>query len=151
MPVLAIGVGLLLIAVSVVARAVSGSASATLYIPAALGALIAVAGGLALRPGWRRHAMHAAMAFALLGILGSAGALRHLPVLARAEAAPVGATGAGAAPMSATDAAAAGARPPSRLAVGARTATFALCTLLLAAGIVSFARARRARARGAVG
>ncbi len=51
--------------------------SATAYIPVGFGIAFVLLGLLALRPGWRKHAMHLAAA---LGVLGMAGALfRAIP------------------------------------------------------------------------
>ncbi len=55
-------------------------ASPTALIPAAIGAVLAVCGAVALRGGpATRHAMHAAAAVALLGALGSVGQLVASP------------------------------------------------------------------------
>lgn len=66
-----LGVGSLLAVVGVVAYAWSGAASWTALIPAIVGVLLIGCGVLALREAYRRHAIHAAMAIALLAVLGS--------------------------------------------------------------------------------
>ncbi|QDU71967.1 hypothetical protein [Mucisphaera calidilacus] len=99
----------------------SGKPSVTTLIPAFVGGLI-VAGGLAaLVPGWRKHAMHVVMLFALIGTLGGLG--MGLPKLAsalRGEAE----------------------RPR---AVYAQVAMGVPCAVLLVSGIGSFVAARRQR------
>lgn len=72
MTLLTTGIGSLLIGVGVVAYITSGAASITALIPAFVGLLLLIAGLVARsNPSSRRHALHAAMAVALLGVLGS--------------------------------------------------------------------------------
>jgi FtsH-binding integral membrane protein len=81
-PRVAVVIGLLLVAVGVIAWLASGgpSASPTALIPAVIGVIVLVAGLLAGRGGEaRKHAMHAAAAVALLGALGSIGQLVASP------------------------------------------------------------------------
>jgi hypothetical protein len=63
--------GLLLILIGVAGYVASGAASVTALIPAFIGLLAVVLGGLALRESWHRHAMHAVSALALLAVLGT--------------------------------------------------------------------------------
>lgn len=72
MTLLTISIGSMLIGVGVVAYITSGAASATALIPAFVGLILLIAGLVArAQPGSRRHALHAAMAVALIGVLGS--------------------------------------------------------------------------------
>ena len=57
----------------------AGQSSVTALIPSFFGIALAVAGLFALEEGWRKRAMHAAAAVALLGALGSLG--RAIPSL----------------------------------------------------------------------
>ena len=68
---LTIGVGALLVAAGVIAYVTSGMTSWTALIPSIVGALILVAGFIALTPRAHRHAIHAALVIALLGAAGS--------------------------------------------------------------------------------
>jgi hypothetical protein len=72
-PKIALLVGIVLIAVGGWAFTASGpGARPTALIPAFLGLVLVIAGLAALRGGLvRRHAMHAAAAVALIGVLGS--------------------------------------------------------------------------------
>lgn len=63
--------GAVLIVVGVVAYVVTGGASVTALIPAFVGLVILVLGVLAGRESLHRHAIHAALVVALLGVLGS--------------------------------------------------------------------------------
>lgn len=72
--------GILLIAVGVGGFVATGSEHYTALIPAALGLLLVVLGGLAARPDWRKHAMHGA---ALIGLVGFLGTVMGLPKLFR--------------------------------------------------------------------
>jgi uncharacterized membrane protein len=79
-------VGILLIAVGLVAFLASGADSPTALIPAALGVLLVVLGAVANRENARRHAMHAAMLVALVGLAGTAMNLGDLPQLFSGDA-----------------------------------------------------------------
>ena len=79
-------VGIVLIVVGVVAFVASGADSPTALIPAALGLVLVVLGLVANREAARRHAMHAAMLVALLGIAGTAMNLGDLPALFSGDA-----------------------------------------------------------------
>lgn len=59
----------------------SDRTSLTALIPTAFGALLNVAGALALKEKLKKHAMHAAMLVALLAFLGSMRGLAQLPTL----------------------------------------------------------------------
>jgi len=74
-------VGVVLIAVGVVAYLVTDRSSVTALLPAFLGAPILVAGIVAAREQLRAHAIHAALVLALLGVLGTAMNLVELPAL----------------------------------------------------------------------
>jgi hypothetical protein len=64
-------VGIALIIVGLAGYFLTGGVSKTALIPAAFGLVIALAGLLARDERRRKHAMHAAVAIALLGFLGS--------------------------------------------------------------------------------
>ena len=64
-------VGLVLIAVGVIAYVATGFASVTALLPAALGVVVGVLGLVAARTEGGHHAIHAALVVALLGALGS--------------------------------------------------------------------------------
>ncbi|MFI8632350.1 hypothetical protein ACIGEP_07135 [Microbacterium sp. NPDC077663] len=115
-------VGGILTATGVVAYAVSGAASLTALIPAAIGVLIVIAAFIARSPKAHRHAIHAALAIALLGIIGTF-----------SNVLKVGELFAGAAE-----------RP---LAIVASIITFVVLIVYLVLGIRSFVNARLARAR----
>jgi hypothetical protein len=92
--------------------------SGTALIPAYVGAALAVCGLFALRPGARKHAMHAAAVIGLLGFLASAGRFAMRPT----------------APTSVG--------PASLLLMAL------ICALFVMLCVRSFIEARRARARG---
>lgn len=71
MPSITLALGVALIVLGVAGYVFTGAASLTALIPAAFGCLIAVAGVMARDERKRKHAMHAAVAIALLGFLGS--------------------------------------------------------------------------------
>jgi hypothetical protein len=64
-------VGAVLVAIGVIAYVATDFASVTALLPALLGLVIAVLGVVAARAEAGRHAIHAALALALLGALGS--------------------------------------------------------------------------------
>jgi hypothetical protein len=65
-------VGFLLILLGVVGYVATGGASITALIPALVGAVFLVIALVARNAEARKHAMHAAVALALLGVLGTA-------------------------------------------------------------------------------
>lgn len=68
---LTLAIGALLTITGVIAYAATGGVSLTALIPSAAGVLLLVAGWLARNPRLHRHAIHGALAVALLGALGS--------------------------------------------------------------------------------
>lgn len=102
----------------------TGSQHYTALIPAALGVLLAVCAAVAVaRPPARKHAMHAALTLALLGLLGTLSGVFNLIRLAMGQTTT---------------------HPAA--AVIAQSIMCALCALYLAIGIRSFIAARRASA-----
>lgn len=73
MPRVTIVFGVLLILLGVIPYLMTSAKTA--LIPAYVGALLAVLGGIALSPGARKHAMHVAVIVGLLGFLAAAGRL----------------------------------------------------------------------------
>ena len=74
MPKLAIIFGLLLDVLGVASFIATGATHLTALIPAVFGTVIFLSGILAhVRPGLRKHAMHVAAVFGLLGALGGLG------------------------------------------------------------------------------
>jgi uncharacterized membrane protein len=72
-------VGSLLSALGILGYLLSEPRSLTALIPLAFGFVLEACGALALRPQYRKHAMHVASVLALLGVLGSAsGAFTYL-------------------------------------------------------------------------
>lgn len=86
MPATTRAVGIILIIVGVVAFVAAGADSPTALIPAALGLVLLALGYVGNRENARRHAMHAAMLVALLGIAGTAMNLGDMPQLFNGEA-----------------------------------------------------------------
>lgn len=109
------GIGAALIAVGVLGYVVSGAASLTALLPAVLGAVMLVLGLLAGNDKLHQHAIHGALAVALLGALGS---LRQVVPLFTGEA---------------------------TLATWASLATVVLAGVYIVLGVRSFVAARRAR------
>ena len=72
MPIATIITGTLLSIIGVLGYVLGDSKSLTALIPLAFGTLLEGCGALALRPEWKKHAMHAA---ASLGVLGAAGSM----------------------------------------------------------------------------
>ncbi|MFC7623218.1 hypothetical protein [Microlunatus sp. GCM10028923] len=64
-------VAVVLILTGVITFIATGASSVTALIPAFVGILIGVCGVLAMREKFRRHAIHLALVFALIGALGS--------------------------------------------------------------------------------
>lgn len=72
----AVIVGLVLVALGVIATVASGSESVTSLIPTFIGAVFVLLGVVGLlKPDLNHHVMHGAAALALLAILGSLGSL----------------------------------------------------------------------------
>jgi uncharacterized membrane protein HdeD (DUF308 family) len=71
MPIVTIVVGTLLSLLGIGGYVLSDTKSLTALIPLAFGTLLELCGALALQPKLKAHAMHAASALALLGVLGS--------------------------------------------------------------------------------
>lgn len=78
MPSTTIALGVALIIVGLAGYFLTGTASLTALIPAAFGMVIALSGVVARDPRRRKHAIHAAVVFALLGFLGSARGLLQI-------------------------------------------------------------------------
>jgi hypothetical protein len=70
-PTITIALGVVLIILGLAGYALTGAVSLTALIPAAFGLVIALSGVMARDERKRKHAMHAAVAVALLGFLGS--------------------------------------------------------------------------------
>jgi len=88
-PNFTIRIGLLLIALGTVSYILTGGASLTAFIPAAVGALLAICGIVAMRRATLRpHAMHVAALLALLGLLGTGSALLQAPGWLAGDASP---------------------------------------------------------------
>jgi hypothetical protein len=116
--------GVLLAAIGGTAYILSDGRTMTALIPAFIGAPIVLCGAVALAERARRHAIHGALALALIGLLGSA------PGLVKAVAWLAGTT------------------PERPFAVQVQSAMAIVCLAYLALGIRSFIAARRARAAG---
>lgn len=71
MTTITLAVGAVLTLLGIAGYALTGAASLTALIPSLVGVLILACGALARREKLRRHAIHAALAVALLGALGS--------------------------------------------------------------------------------
>lgn len=70
--------GIVLIALGIVGYVGTGAVSLTALIPAAIGVVLALVGGLALNERYRKHAMHLAAAVGLLAFLATARGLVDL-------------------------------------------------------------------------
>ena len=112
-------IGSLLMVVGVGGYLLTHGVSRTALIPAAIGAALIGLAYLGKTERFRRHAMHAAMVVALVGLAGSARGLLQLPAVMSGEAV---------------------ARPA---AVYAQSLTAVALFILLIAGIRSFVAARR--------
>ena len=78
MPRLAVGLGLVLVALGFTAYFASGQASLTALIPVAFGIALALLGAVSRRAAYTKHAMHGAAVVAVIGLLGSVDALPDL-------------------------------------------------------------------------
>lgn len=126
MPALTLLTGAVLTVTGVIAYIVTDFSSWTALIPAIVGVLLVVAGVLARNENLRKHAIHGALAIALLGMLGS---LRNVIQLGDVFA---GDHDAPAAPITSA-------------------IMFVVLLAYLIAGIRSFVAARRQRAEGEQG
>jgi hypothetical protein len=111
--------GVVLLVIGVGGYVLTGAESITALIPAFIGLPVVVLGQLAGRPAWRRHAIHAALALALLGLLGTLMNVAELPALLSG----------------------AGVERPAAVVSSALTAVS--CAIYLVLGIRSFVAARR--------
>jgi hypothetical protein len=119
MPQITIALGSLLILIGAGFYFGTGATSITALIPTFLGIPIEIAGVLALREGWRKHAMHVAVLLALVGFLGSVRGLLQLPALLT------------------------GAELARPAAVVAQSITALLCLVFVGLAVNSFIQARR--------
>jgi hypothetical protein len=119
-PFITIGVGIVLIALGPIGwlAAEEGKQSWTAFIPSIFGAVLAVLGCLALQEKMRKHAMHAAVVFGLIGLIAAA-----------ARAVPVGLSG----------------EIKNPLAFGMQVAMAVTCAVFVGLCIKSFIDARRRR------
>ena len=122
MPNATVGLGVLLILLGLFAFFGSGQESVTALIPAFFGLPLLILGLLArARDAWRKHAMHAAAAIALLGLLGTiTGVPKLLTLLGGGEVA----------------------RPTAAVV---QSVMALLCAIFVALAVRSFMAARRAR------
>ena len=123
MPKLAIIIGSALILVGLIGYFAFGGDNPhwTALIPAIIGLLIEMFGAMALVvPAMRKHLMHGALLFAVLGMLGTASSLLKVPQLL-------------------SDAS----QLPRPAATSAQAITFVLCAVFVVAGVMSFVAARR--------
>ena len=122
MPKLSINIGIILIILGMVFYIVSGGVSITALIPAFFGVVFGGLGMLAKRnETMRKHAMHAALLLALLGLGGSFGGLTAI----------ISAIG--------------GTLPDRPQAAISQAIMAVLCIIFLVAGIKSFVDARKER------
>lgn len=122
MPKLSINIGIILIILGMVFYIVSGGVSITALIPAFFGVVFGGLGMLAKRnETMRKHAMHAALLLALLGLGGSFGGLTAI----------ISAIG--------------GTLPDRPQAAISQAIMAVLCIIFLVAGIKSFVDARKAK------
>jgi hypothetical protein len=120
MPKLSINIGIILIILGMVFYIISGGVSITALIPAFFGVAFGGLGILAKRSeSMRKHAMHAALLLAILGLGGSFGGLTAM----------IGALG--------------GTTPERPQAAISQSIMAVLCIIFLVAGIKSFIDARK--------
>ena len=110
-------VGLILIVLGVASYTMTGRTSLTAMIPAFFGAVLVVCALVARREAARKHAMHAAVAVGMIGLLGALA--RALPAAMSGDA--------------------------SRPAVIAQLIMGAVLLIYVALGVRSFVEARKAR------
>ncbi len=118
---LSIIIGIALVILAVAFYVASGSASVTALIPAFIGLPILLLGFLAAKESLRKHAIHAALFFALLGLIGSLPGLGDFFIMLSGNTVD---------------------RPLASIEM---FITFILCGLLIILGIRSFIAARRQR------
>jgi hypothetical protein len=88
MAIVTLVVGGLLSLLGILGYVLSDSRSLTALIPLGFGVLLEVCGALALRPEFKKHAMHGASVLALLGLGGSArGFVKFVQMLGGADVA----------------------------------------------------------------
>lgn len=109
--------GLILIVLGIASYVLTGRASVTALIPALFGAILVVCALVARNENARRHAMHAAVAIALIGALASLG--RAVPAVMNGDA--------------------------TKPAVLAQLAMAVLLIIYVVLGVQSFIAARKAR------
>jgi hypothetical protein len=109
--------GLVMIILGIASYMLTGRTSVTALIPAFFGAIFVILALVARSDAARKHAMHAAVALALIGLLGTLG--RVVPAVGRGEL--------------------------TRPAVLAQLAMSLLLAVYIALGVKSFKEARRAR------
>ena len=125
MPFVTIVAGALLSAFGILGYLYSDTRSLTALIPLAFGTLLETCGALATQPKLKAHAMHAASALALLGVLGSTrGLISFLRLVTGGDVA-------------------------RSLAAKVQAAMFTVCLVLLVLCIKSFREARARRATDA--
>jgi hypothetical protein len=117
MPAVTRIVGFLLILLGVVGYVATGRVSITALIPAMVGAVFLIIALVARKPAARKHAMHAAVALALIAVLGMVP--RIVPAVSRGEL--------------------------GRPAVLAQLAMAIILAVYVALGVKSFIDARRSR------
>lgn len=121
MPAVTSVIGIMLTLLGLIGYFATNRVSVTALIPAFFGVVLIGMGLLAMKEGMRKHAMHVAVALALLGFIGSVPGLLKLPtLLANGEVA----------------------RPA---AVVSQSIMAALCIILVILGVRSFIAARRQR------
>jgi len=126
-----------------------GDRSVTALIPAFFGVVFAGLGLLALKPGLRKHAMHAAAVLTLLAMAGTGGSLANLPAAIEAAGQPAARTEADETPAEPPEAeaeaeAAEETEPELRVtATIIQSIMFGLSTVFLIACVASFVNARR--------
>jgi hypothetical protein len=75
-PKLSLTIGALLILLGILSYVLTGAESITALIPAFFGIVFALLGYVAgIKESWKKHAMHAALLFAILGLFGSFGGI----------------------------------------------------------------------------
>lgn len=123
MPKLSVNLGILLIILGIFSYYISGAASITALIPAFFGVVFSALGFLAAKKdAFRKHAMHAALLLAILGLGGSFGGLTS------------------------TIAYIGGGESPERFMAAVSQAIMAtLCILFLILGVKSFIDARKVK------